>query len=191
MNLESRSLRWPIDVGMGKVLVMSSNRIAALFLGICGMLLLPAQSTPAQTSKPDSQGHTILFVCEHGSAKSVIAAAHFNDLAKKDGLSYRAIARGVHPDKEIPLYIKNGLAGEGLNIRGWQPKRFSEEDVLNADRIITLGCALPTTKSVITQKLEDWKDLPSVSENYQNASQAIAERVRVLLRALTSKPPIP
>jgi protein-tyrosine-phosphatase len=170
---------------------MFTNHIAAVFLGTCAMLLLSWASTlTQQTPVQDVQGQTILFVCEHGSAKSVIAAAHFNDLANKNGLPFRAIARGVHPDNEIPPYIKNGVAAEGLNIRGWQPKRFSKEDAARADRVITLGCALPTSKAFAAGKLQDW-NVPSPSENYQNASRAIAERVALLLSDLPGKQPLP
>ena len=166
---------------------MYMNRLAA-FLRISGLALLPSVSILAQPAPTQgAQGRTILFVCEHGSAKSTIAAAHFNDMANKSGLPYRAIARGVHPDKEIPPHVKRGLAAEGLDIRGWQPKPFSEDDALRSDRVITLGCALPTAKSALTHKLQEWNDVPSPSENYRNASRAIAERVALLLKELAGK----
>jgi arsenate reductase len=175
-----------------KVVRMSANHVAAVFLCTCGMVLLPWVSTLAQQRPAqDIHGHTILFVCEHGSAKSVIAAAQFNEFADKNGLPYRAIARGVHPDKEIPPYIKNGLAAEGLKIGSWPPKRFNEEDATRAYRVITLGCALPTAKSVVMRKFQDWNDVPPPNENYQNASRAIAERVALLLKELTGKQPLP
>jgi arsenate reductase (thioredoxin) len=172
-------------------MAMYMNRLGA-FLRISGLALLPSVSILAQPAPiHGDQGHTILFVCEHGSAKSIIAAAHFNDLANKNGLPYRAIARGVHPDKDIPLHVKSGLAAERLDIRGWQPKRFSEDDALRSDRVITLGCMLPTAKSVVMRKAQEWNDVPSPSENYQNASRAIAERVGLLLRELAGKQALP
>jgi len=82
----------------------------------------------------------VLFVCEHGSAKSVIAAAHFNRLASEKGLPYRAITRGVNPDQEISSRIVSGLAGDGLDVSGWKPQKVSDADVDNADRVITLAC---------------------------------------------------
>src|ERR1700751_2888317 len=125
---------------------MNTDRFASAFLSVSSIILLPWVSTFAQqTPLRAVQESTILFVCEHGSAKSVIAAAYFNDVAAKNGLPYRAIARGVHPDKEIPPYITSGLAAGGLNIRGWQPKRFGEEDAVRAERVIRLGCPLPTS----------------------------------------------
>ncbi len=56
--------------------------------------------------KPEPVG-TILFVCEHGSAKSVVAAAHFNRIAAARGLPFRAISRGTVPDAEMaPAAVK-------------------------------------------------------------------------------------
>jgi hypothetical protein len=98
---------------------MYTNRFAAAFLTVSSIILLPQASAFAQqTPIPAPHERRILFVCEHGSAKSVVSAAHFDDAAAKSGLPYRAIVRGVHPDKEIPPYITSGLAAEGLNIRG-------------------------------------------------------------------------
>jgi arsenate reductase (thioredoxin) len=170
---------------------MPTNRLAVSFLIVSSLLLLPSVSVLAQPAPTQgAQAHTILFICEHGSAKSIVAAAHFNDVAARNGLPYRAMARGVHPDKEIPPYITSGLAAEGLNIRSWQPKRFSEDDALRSDRIITLGCALPTSKAFAADKLQDW-NIPSPSDNYKNASRAISERVALLLRELTGKQALP
>ena len=166
---------------------MYTDRFAAAFLTVSSIILLPCVSTLArQKPVPAVHERTILFVCEHGSAKSVIAAAHFNDVAAKNGLPYRAMAQGVHPDKEVPRYITSGLGAEGLNIRGWEPKRFGEDDALGAERVITLGCALPTWNTIETGKLQDWI-VPSPTENYQKASRAIAERVASLLRELAVK----
>jgi len=67
-----------------------------------------AQSTTSNaTSKAASQ--TVLFVCEHGGAKSVIAAAHFNKIAKERGLPYRAVTLGTAPDADIPAGVRKGL----------------------------------------------------------------------------------
>ena len=97
------------------------------------LLLVPSVSVLAQQAVTRGvQDHTILFVCEHGSAKSIVATAHFNDLAARTGSPYRAIARGLHLHSEIPPYVKSGLRAERLDIRGWQPKQFIERDALTA-----------------------------------------------------------
>jgi arsenate reductase len=48
-----------------------------------------------------NQTPVIIFVCEHGAAKSVIAATYFNHLAEKAGSARRAIARGINPEREL------------------------------------------------------------------------------------------
>jgi arsenate reductase len=171
---------------------MNRNQLARRVLNLSSVFLLSWASIYAQaTVKQNTHECTIVFVCEHGSAKSVIAATHFNDLAQKNGLPYRAVARGVHPDKEIPLYVKNGLAGEGLTIHDQQPIRFSEEEARGAERVVTLGCALPSATSARARQLQDWKDVPSPSENYEKASRNIAERVTLLLRSLSGQQALP
>ncbi len=166
---------------------MHTDRHAMSFLLARSLLLLPSLSVLAQpVATRGVPEHTILFVCEHGSAKSIIAAAHFNDLAARTGSPYRAIARGINPDREIPSYVKSGLRAERLDIRGWQPKQFTERDALTADRVIALGCALPLSKASAAEKLRDW-DIPPPIENYQNASRSIVERIALLLKELPSK----
>jgi protein-tyrosine-phosphatase len=132
-------------------------------------------------------GHTILFVCEHGAAKSVIAAAHFNHLAEAEGLPYRAIARGAHPDPEIPGVVRSGLAAQGLNVAGSKPIAVSEHDVHQAERVITFACDLPTPKSAAADKLTDWNNVPAVGENYDAAQKVIVERVNELLKSLAAQ----
>ncbi len=138
----------------------------------------------AQQTQRDA-AHTILFVCEHGSARSVIAAAHFNRMAKEKGLPYRAVTRGANPDAEIPAGVRNGLAADGLDVSTWKPQKVSEDDVQNADRVVTFACALP--KKPAAGKLADWNDIPSVSENYQAARKVIVDHLTELLKTLGAK----
>jgi len=105
---------------------------------------------------------TILFVCEHGAAKSVIAAAEFNRLAKERGLPYRAIARGVHPDPKIPASVTEGLAADGLDAGSSKPTLVTDKDIRGSKRVITLGCLLPPSKSAPKAATQDWKEIPNV-----------------------------
>ena len=43
----------------------------------------------------------VLFVCLHGAAKSVLAAADFERMAKVRGLPISAESAGTEPDAEI------------------------------------------------------------------------------------------
>lgn len=66
------------------------------------MFLLGLGLVLAQDRKPSDAKPMIVFVCEHGSAKSVIAASEFERMAKKEGLAVNILARGTNPDAEIP-----------------------------------------------------------------------------------------
>ncbi|MGH9334858.1 MAG: hypothetical protein ACRD21_14045, partial [Vicinamibacteria bacterium] len=59
---------------------------------------IAAVSSIGGSSARIQEPRTVVFVCEHGAAKSVIAAAHFNRLAKERELPFRAISRGTVPD---------------------------------------------------------------------------------------------
>ena len=127
-----------------------------------------------------TKARTIVFVCEHGAAKSVIAAAYFNKLAGETGLELRAIARGTEPDNKLSASAIAGLRADGLTPTDSVPQKLSMEDVESAQRIVSL-CKLPETyqqKSIV----EQWDDLPPVSDNYEKARDAILERLESLMK---------
>ncbi len=151
------------------------------------LLIFTAFSVLAQNQLAQNQevtARTVVFVCEHGSAKSVIAAAHFNHLASERGLEYRAIARGIVPDEKVAQKIREGLAADGLEVDTSKPKKITDEDVRRAKRVVTLGCELPVSKSAAAGKLSEWNGMPSVSENYGVARQDIVRRVSELIESL-------
>ena len=55
----------------------------------------------------------IAFVCLHGSAKSLIAAEYFNQLARNKGLSARATTSDPEPDPEVPANVVEGMKSRG------------------------------------------------------------------------------
>ena len=128
----------------------------------------------------------IIFVCEHGAAKSIIAAAYFNHLAELANLDTRAIARGTNPDSELSPKTITGLGADGLTSTGTIPQKLSLADVQDAQQIVTF-CELPQeyqTKAAI----EKWDDVPPVSENYEKARDIIVERLNLLIDSLRSTP---
>ena len=146
--------------------------------------LLLALSCHAQ----DFRSPTVVFVCEHGSAKSVIAAAHFNRIAEQRGLRYRAVSRGVHPDTEIPENIKISLLSDGLKVSAWKPTLLSDSDIRRAERVVTLSCELEKSTSIDRTKLVEWQNLPPVGNGYPEARSAIVARIEELFTTLTKVP---
>lgn len=120
----------------------------------------------------------IIFVCEHGAAKSIIAATFFNQIAKQRGLNLTAIARGTAPDLELSEQTINGLSSDGLTPAESSPKNLSSQEVESAQSIVSF-CELPKEFEQIV--VERWEGIPAVSEDYNRARDAIIERLNDFL----------
>jgi arsenate reductase len=123
----------------------------------------------------------ILFVCEHGAAKSVLAAAYFNRLAEEQGLEIRAMARGTNPYLEISEQIIRGLSQDGLAPTEPAPRKLSLEDTRTAYLVSFCELSAEYTQGAI---VEQWDGIPAVSENYEWARDAIVERLHQLVSKL-------
>lgn len=156
--------------------------IARVVMGVVMAGALAAAQAPKT-----APAQTVLFVCEHGAAKSVIAAAHFNKIARERGLPYRAVARGTAPDADIPAGVRQGLQREGLQLSVERPVLVAQADASAADRIVTFEIALPATVSSAKTSPTDWKAVPAVSANFDVASADIKRRVEALIDELSKK----
>ena len=126
-----------------------------------------------------SQNPVIIFVCEHGAAKSIIAATYFNKLAREKDLDVSAIARGTHPDSELSPKALTGLHKDGLAPIETVPQKLSTSDLESAQRIVTF-CELPEEYRNKTP-MEEWDDIPPVSEDFERARDVILRRLNTLL----------
>ncbi|HEX9839776.1 MAG TPA: hypothetical protein VGA72_10530 [Anaerolineales bacterium] len=126
-----------------------------------------------------NQNSIIVFVCEHGAAKSVIAATYFNKLAGEKGLNLQAVARGTNPDQALSPQAVTGLHRDGLTPTESIPQKLSVADVQAAQRIIAF-CQLQVEYQE-KAPIELWDDVPPVSENYEKARNAIIVRIGQLL----------
>lgn len=124
---------------------------------------------------------TILFVCEHGAAKSILAAAYFNHLAHAQNLPFQAIARGTNPDKAITSQTAQGLKMDGVEIGDLKPQLLSPYDLANATQIVTF-CELPAKYDLKPD--ERWSDVPPVSEDYATARNAIVTHLNEFIGKL-------
>jgi protein-tyrosine-phosphatase len=114
--------------------------MARIFLGL---MLLNAVITTTYAEPDPTKPATVVFVCLHGSVKSQVAAAHFNRLAKERGLPVIAVSRGIAVDKEIPVSIREGLAGDGLVPASDVPIGLTSEEVAAAAKIFAFDEVLP------------------------------------------------
>ena len=121
----------------------------------------------------------VMFVCEHGAAKSVIATAYFNKLAAERGLTYRATFRGTSPQADLSVSTLKGLREDGLEIPAGRPAAISVEDVGAATHIFAIGCTLPA-HATASGKASDWSDVPD-DKGYEPMRDAIRRHVELLL----------
>lgn len=66
------------------------GKLVSIAIG-AGMSLAAVTAHSADVAK----NAPVTIICEHGSAKSLIAATLFNEAAKTRGLFVRAVSRGV------------------------------------------------------------------------------------------------
>lgn len=124
----------------------------------------------------------VLFVCLHGAAKSVLAAAHFERLAQRRGLRTQAVFAGTEPDPAIAPRVVAELLAEGIDVRGAHPRRVTPADVASAARIVSFGCDLGALAPSVP--VDRWDDVPAVSDGYEAARAAIDARLARLVDAL-------
>jgi protein-tyrosine-phosphatase len=149
------------------------------------VLTLSVNGQAQAVEKQTEQTHLIIFVCEHGAAKSILSAAIFNKLARERGMNLRAIARGTNPDREISPKVAAGLQADGLASEESAPKKISEVDLVGARRVITF-CALPDDYPGRIQ-VENWDPVLPAIEDYGKARDKLADRISRLLEELKPK----
>ncbi len=148
-------------------------------------LLLLALAVSISVSTADIQPKRILFVCEHGSVKSIVAVAHFNRLAAEAGLDYCAISRGTKPDNEVPAVVLEGLRKDGLAPSLTKPVKLDTAEARGVARIVAM-CELPDEYSS-DKRVTKWTDVPPVTVDYGKARDVLVRHLRVLIAELNAK----
>jgi protein-tyrosine-phosphatase len=148
----------------------------------------PAASHASHAGAPSNAAagvrpQRVLFMCPHGAAKSVLASAYFQKLARERGLNVRVDAAGTDPDPEVGKAVAAHLTKTGYTIPIDKPRRATAREIEEADIVVSLGCdlaGLPQPRG----KLLKWDDVPGPSENFAAADEAIRKRVEELVDEL-------
>ena len=85
---------------------------------------------------------TVLFMCPHGAAKSVLASAYFERLANERGLHVRVESAGTDPDPTVSPAVVAHLKRRGYPAPGSNPRKVTQKDFESADVVISIGCDL-------------------------------------------------
>ena len=154
------------------------NRLTCLTFSLL-VLTIPCM---AQQSKAAAVPK-VVFVCEHGAAKSIMAAAEFERLAKQKGVAFEIISRGTNPDAEVAGSIRQHLLEDGIDIGSAKPAKVSAKDLEGATTVVTFG---PDLSSLLPKgaKLLDWSATPSPSQDYRAARERIVKQLETLVETM-------
>ena len=98
----------------------------------------------------------VLFVCVHNAGRSQIAAALLEHHA---GGLVRVRSAGTEPSDEIDPNVVAAMAEHGLDVAAARPRALRDDDLRDADVVITMGCGDACPVVPATRYL-DW-DLPN------------------------------
>jgi protein-tyrosine-phosphatase len=139
-----------------------------------------------ETLNPDRrlEPPTVAFVCLHGAAKSVLAAASFERLAAARGVRVRALAAGTEPDAEIAPAVVRALLLEGVDLRGERPRGVTRADLADVAAVVSFG---PDLSGLVPpgRRVVRWDDVPALSEDFEAGRAAILARLPALLEEVS------
>ena len=122
----------------------------------------------------------IVFVCLHGSAKSLIAAEYLTRRARERGVDAVGISRGTEPDAEVPAHVVQHMATKGFDLSSYVPKAATATALEDADQVITFG---PDVSALVPggKAATSWAECPAVSDGFPPAWDFITHSVDGLL----------
>jgi protein-tyrosine-phosphatase len=125
----------------------------------------------------------VLFVCVRNAGRSVMAEALFNKLA---GDRAEAQSAGTVPQATPHPEVVEAMNEVGIDVSGHAGRTLTDAMVRNADRVITMGCAVDADAcpAIRYALVEDW-GLPDPKGRppgeVGRIRDEIERRVRVLL----------
>jgi arsenate reductase (thioredoxin) len=130
----------------------------------------------------------VLFVCVHNAGRSQMAAA----LLERHGAGRVTVrSAGSDPADDLNPAVVAAMHEVGIDIRDRRPRRLADEDVREADVVVTMGCgdACPVYPG---KQYEDWAlDDPAGKslDEVRPIRDEIDRRVRELVTRLDDSRP--
>ena len=151
-----------------------------------GVLVAVAMAVPVgEKGGGSSTSGPVVFICEHGSAKSLIAREWFDRLARERGLSVRSMSLGVAPDAAVPAPIVDALGKDGFDVRAFVPSRADAAALEGSSLVVAIGLERPGALPVPPGgAVEVWDGIPPTSPRYEATRDALRERIEALLERL-------
>lgn len=84
-----------------------------------------------------SKKATVLFVCVHNAGRSQMAAGFLSHFA---GDEIEVLSAGTEPKDQVNPSAIAAMAEAGIDISSSSPKVLTDESIILADYVITMGC---------------------------------------------------
>lgn len=127
--------------------------------------------------------NTILFLCQRNAAKSLMAAAYFQEYADQMGLDVRVDSAGTQPADKVYPEIEALLKNEGFDFSDYQPRYVTADELMEAAYVVSMGCGLDDLPARPAH-FETWDDVPMVSQDLEGAQKSIREHARLFAEKL-------
>jgi len=140
---------------------------------------------------PATQAPTVVFVCEHGTSKSLVAAALFNRMAEQRGLSIHAISRAVSANTvatTVPPRLVRSISEDGFNLEAFRRQALGSSEATHALRVVVIGYD-GNVDAATDAAVERWDDVAPASLEYENAKKTITLHIETLLRTFVPVKP--
>ncbi|HUQ86590.1 MAG TPA: hypothetical protein VM096_03465 [Vicinamibacterales bacterium] len=158
---------------------------AAIARCIVALLIVFAAATSSAAQATAATTPTILFMCPHGAAKSLMASAYFQKLAKERGLNVHVDFAGTEPEEQLSKGVVTSLQKDGYTVPNAKPRAATAADMARADIVVSMGCdlsKLPAPKGT----LKTW-NVPDFSANFDAAEESIRQQVIKLVDELAAE----
>jgi arsenate reductase (thioredoxin) len=126
----------------------------------------------------------VVFLCPHNALRSVIAAALFNQCA---GAGAHAESAGTEPDRRVNERTVQVLQEVGIDVSDVRAQRVTRAQLEQADRVISLGCPLPTELAAAAAgKIEEWP-MPDTTGKPVGAVREVRELIKARVDQLVAE----
>ena len=149
---------------------------------------LAAKASAADGEEKQAPAARILFICEHGNVKSLMAASYFNQIARERHLPFLAVSRGIEPDSTtVPPVIVEGLRADGLDVAAFHPIKVNASDVDSARRVIAISVLTPIRIGSNSASILTWDDVPPATLDFKSSGKSIKAHIEELITQLATE----
>ena len=152
-----------------RVLIVSA--LAASLVGACAS----ARRGPAPV---------VLFVCQYGTAKSAISRELFRRRVRQRHLAIEAFSRGLTIEDHLTHELRQRLTADRIDPTAEPAQVLKSRDWQRATLVVAFN---PLPLEVPREKVRDWTDLPSITDDYANTRAILDRRLEAMIDELASR----